>query len=152
MVLDAPTYEVQPGVIGDPMGVVGPLPGGRGGPGGIGDGGCCGVGSGNGPGLDGLPPPPRPAKRHLSPPLLVYKVEPEYSDEARKAKFQGVVVVSAEVGPDGRTRKLHVARALGLGLDEKAVEAASLWRFRPAMADGRPVPYSVVIEINFRLL
>ncbi len=154
MILDQPVPDLGLDAIGDPFGVEGPLSGGRGGPGGIGDGGCCGIGDANGPGLQGsLPPPPAPPKtRQVTRPVLIYKVEPEYSEEARKAKYQGVVVLAAEVDPAGNTRKLRVVRSLGLGLDEKAMAAAILWRFRPALDGGRPVPYTVTIEVNFRLL
>ena len=53
---------------------------------------------------------------------------------------------------NGRTGKIRVVQPLGLGLDEKAIAAAALWRFRPATAEGKAVPYSVTIEVNFRLL
>jgi protein TonB len=152
-ILEQPAPDVSLNAVGDPFGLAGPLSGGRGGPGGIGDGGCCGVGNGKGPGLGGATaPPPMPKPRKISLPVLIYKVEPEYSEEARKAKYQGVVVLVAEVDGDGKTRNMRVIRALGLGLDEKAIAAASLWRFRPATADGQPVPYPVTIEVNFRLL
>jgi TonB family protein len=139
--------------IGDPFGVDGPLSGGRGGPGGIGDGGCCGVGDGNGSRLGGdAAVVHAPRAKVARPPQLIYKVEPEYSEEARKAQFQGVVVLAAEIDASGAVQSLRIIRPLGLGLDEKAIAAASLWRFRPAMAEGRPVSYPVTIEVNFRLL
>ncbi len=81
-----------------------------------------------------------------------YRKLTEYSEEARKAKYQGVVVLVAEIDGNGNTRNIRVLRALGLGLDEKAIAAATQWRFRPAIADGQPVLYPVTIEINFRLL
>jgi TonB family protein len=84
--------------------------------------------------------------------VLIYKIEPEYSEEARKAKVQGVVVIAAEIDDGGRTRNIRVTRPLGLGLDEQAIAAAALWRFRPATADGQPVASTVTIEVNFRLL
>jgi TonB family protein len=95
--------------------------------------------------------------RHVRPklsrrPEVIFTLEPEYSDEARKARYQGVVVIVAEIGTDGRPHDLRVVRPLGLGLDEKAVEAVAQWRFRPAIADGAPVPWPATIEVTFRLL
>lgn len=111
------------------------------------------MGNGNGPRFGGTAPEARAVKpRRVSLPVLIYRVEPEYSEEARKAKFQGVVVLTAEVDASGNTRRLRVARSLGLGLDERAMAAAAQWRFRPATADGQAVPYVVTIEVNFRLL
>jgi TonB family protein len=85
-------------------------------------------------------------------PALLYKVEPEYSEEARKAKYQGTVVVYAEVDPNGRAMNLRIMQSLGLGLDEKALEAIKKWRFRPGYKDGKPVTVAATIEVNFRLL
>jgi protein TonB len=79
-------------------------------------------------------------------------LEPEYSDEARKAHFQGVVVVAAQICTDGLAHEVHIVRPLGLGLDEKAIEAVARWKFRPAIADGRPVAWPATIEVTFRLL
>jgi TonB family protein len=80
------------------------------------------------------------------------KVEPEYSEEARKAKFQGVVVLYVEVDASGRATNMRVIHGLGLGLDEKAMEAVKQWRFRPGMKDGKPVRVAAQIEVSFRLL
>jgi TonB family protein len=55
------------------------------------------------------------------------------------------------IDPDGHTRNIRIARALGLGLDDKAIEAVRGWRFEPARKDGRPVPVEVTVEVNFRL-
>jgi TonB family protein len=88
----------------------------------------------------------------MTPPRLLYRVEPEFSEEARKAKYQGVVVLYIDIDTKGRARNIRVARQLGLGLDEKAVEAVSEWRFRPAYLDGKPVVASAVVEVNFHLL
>src|SRR5262249_51463331 len=85
-------------------------------------------------------------------PSLFYKIEPEYSEEARKAKYQGMVVLYVEVDPSGRAQNLRVIRSLGLGLDEKAIEAVRKWRFRPGRKDGKPVTVAATIEVNFRLL
>jgi TonB family protein len=88
----------------------------------------------------------------VSAPGVLFKVEPEYSEEARKAKFQGTVVLSIVVDPSGKARDIKVIRPLGLGLDEKAIEAVSKWRFKPGMKDGVPVPVRASVEVNFRLL
>jgi TonB family protein len=85
-------------------------------------------------------------------PALVSKVEPEYSEEARAAKYQGTVVLYVEIGTDGLAHNLHVIKGLGLGLDEKAMEAIDRWRFRPGSKDGNPVQVAATIEVNFKLL
>lgn len=147
-----PVPDIRLDAIGNPLGIDGPLSGGRGGPAGIGDKGCCGVGNNDGPGLDGLARSVPASKRQMSRPILLYKIDPEYSEEARKAKVQGTVLLVAEVDENGRTGKIRVVQPLGLGLHERAIAAAERWRFRPATADGKPVPYSVTIEVNFRFL
>jgi TonB family protein len=88
----------------------------------------------------------------ISPPLLLRKVDPEYSDEARAAQYQGTAVVAVEVGPDGIAHNMKVVRGLGLGLDEKALQAISQWHFKPGAKDGEPIAVMATIEINFRLL
>jgi len=85
-------------------------------------------------------------------PRLLYKVEPDYSQEARDAKYQGTVLVYVEITPDGRATNMQVVRGLGMGLDEKAIEAISKWKFAPGTKDGVPVPVAATIEVNFRLL
>ncbi len=153
ILLDTDVPDIASERIGNPFAFDALLSGGRGGPGGIGEGGCCGVGNQNGSRVGGTTPQPSPAKtKQIRPPVLIYKIEPEYSEEARKAKVQGVVVIAAEIDDGGRTRNIRVTRPLGLGLDEQAIAAAALWRFRPATADGQPVASTVTIEVNFRLL
>jgi periplasmic protein TonB len=88
----------------------------------------------------------------VSAPVLVAKVEPEYSEDARKAKYSGTVLLSIVVGVDGLPRNVHVVRPLGLGLDEKAIEAVMKWRFRPGMKGGHAVATTAQVEVNFRLL
>ncbi|MGP8246523.1 MAG: TonB family protein [Bryobacteraceae bacterium] len=88
----------------------------------------------------------------VSAPTLIHKVEPEYSPEARAAKYQGQVTLYVEVGPDGLAHNIQVTQGLGLGLDERAVEAVSQWRFKPGMMDGQPVTVAATIQVNFRLL
>ena len=78
--------------------------------------------------------------------------EPQYSDLARLAKFQGAVVLQVEIGTDGQAHNILVRKPLGLGLDEKAAEAVRTWRFEPATRDGQPVAVKATIEVNFRLL
>lgn len=85
-------------------------------------------------------------------PLVLQKPEPEYSEEARIAKLQGTVLLSLTVGEDGRTLDLRVRKSLGLGLDEKALEAVSHWRFTPGTKEGKPVAVATSIEINFRMM
>ena len=84
-------------------------------------------------------------------PTVVARVEPDYSEEARKAKYQGTVILSIEVGADGVPRNIKVARSLGLGLDEKAIEAVKQWRFRPGQKEGQAVATAVNLEVTFRL-
>lgn len=85
-------------------------------------------------------------------PSVAYKVEPEYTETARAAKYQGTVLLYIEVGPDGAAHNIQVTRSLGLGLDEKAIEAVSQWKFNPATKDGQPVTVAATIEVNFKLL
>ncbi len=87
----------------------------------------------------------------LTPPILLAKVEPAYTPQANAAKRQGTVVLSLQVGPDGVPRNVTVVRGLGLGLDERAVEAVQKYRFVPAEKDGKPVAVNARVEVNFRL-
>ncbi len=87
----------------------------------------------------------------VSAPVLIQKVKPEYTEQARAAKYQGTVLLYVEIGPDGVPTNIRVQRSLGLGLDEKAIEAVKQWRFKPGAKDGTPVPVSATIEVNFRL-
>jgi TonB family protein len=84
--------------------------------------------------------------------VLVYSKDPEFSDEARKAKYQGVVLIGIVVDAAGRVVNPHVLQALGMGLDERALEAVKQWRFKPGMKDGRAVPVYATIHVTFRLL
>jgi TonB family protein len=87
----------------------------------------------------------------VSAPKALYAPDPEYSEEARKAKYQGTVVLWVVVGPDGRPHAIKVYRTLGMGLDEKAIEAVRNWKFEPARKDGQPVAVQINVEVNFRL-
>jgi TonB family protein len=88
----------------------------------------------------------------VSAPRLLFKVEPQYSEEAISAKFQGTVLLYVEVDEQGLPRNIRVIRPLGLGLDEKAIEAVEKWKFSPGKKDGKPVAVQAQIEVNFRLL
>ena len=85
-------------------------------------------------------------------PSVIYKKEPEYSDEARKAKYQGTVTLYVEILPDGKAHNIRVVHSLGLGLDDKAIAAVSQWKFKAGTKDGKPVPVAARVEVNFRLL
>lgn len=88
----------------------------------------------------------------ISAPVVIHSVEAEFSDEARRAKYQGVCLISLVVDAQGNPQDIHVARALGMGLDEKAIEAIRQYKFKPAMKDGKTaVPVPITIEVDFRL-
>ncbi len=161
-----PTVVVPPQVklaqasmpnLGDPSAAI-PLPpsNGTGSGGGIGSGSGGGVGVGSGPGVGegrggGIGGGVFRVGGGVSAPRAVYSPDPEYSEEARKAKYQGTCVLWLVIGPDGRPRDIRVARSLGLGLDEKAIEAVRNWKFEPALKDGRPVAVQINVEVDFRL-
>lgn len=88
----------------------------------------------------------------VSAPVPIHKVAPEYSKAARKAKLEGTVLLAIVVDIDGTTRNIRVLRSLGMGLDEKAIEAVSKWRFRPGYKEGKPVPVQANVELSFRFL
>ena len=88
----------------------------------------------------------------VSAPVILYKVEPEYSAEARRAKFQGTVAMTFQVDTSGHPINIRMVRSLGLGLDVKAMEALNQWRFRPGAKDGKPVSVFGTVEVSFRLL
>ena len=144
--------------LGDPMSHLpsGPPSNGTGSGGGIGSGNGGGVGSGEGPGVGpghggGIGGGAFRVGGGVSAPKAIYAPDPEYSEEARKAKYQGTCVLWLVVGPDGKPRDIKVARTLGLGLDEKAIEAVKQWKFEPAMKDGKPVAVQINVEVSFRL-
>lgn len=87
----------------------------------------------------------------VSAPKVLYDPDPEYSEEARKVKYHGTVVRWLVVSPEGKPQQIRVQRSLGMGLDEKAIDAVRQWRFEPARKDGQPVPAMINLEVNFRL-
>ena len=84
--------------------------------------------------------------------MLTLRIDPEYSDAARKSKLQGKVILVIEVWPDGRAHNIRIESGLGLGLDQQAVHAVEQWRFKPGTKDGSPVSINARVEVNFRLL
>jgi len=123
---------------------------------GIGDGSGGGIGSGTGAGLG-------PGSggntgggafrigKGVTPPRVIYQTDPEFSEEARKAKYQGTCVLSVVVDPNGRPTNIHVLSTLGMGLDEKAIESVKNWRFEPGQKDGHAVPVVIAVEVDFHL-
>jgi periplasmic protein TonB len=156
------------GVTGLPDGINGLPSAGSGTGGGIGTGVDGGIGSGNGPGVgpghggnigeDGNGSGGRPRSSFQQPavdsrPILLNQPHPLFTEEARKNKVQGVVRVRVLVDASGEVREVLIVRGLPDGLNEQAIRAAHLMRFRPAIRDGRPVSYwlsNVEIEFNLR--
>jgi protein TonB len=122
----------------------------------MGNGSGSGLGSGNGSGLGagsggnyggGV----KQIGGGVSAPVLVYSVEPEFSEEARKAKAAGNVLVALIVDAQGRPQNVHVLRGVGMGLDEQAVKAVQQYKFKPAMEAGKPVAVQLNVEVNFQI-
>jgi TonB family protein len=91
-------------------------------------------------------------EKGVTAPVVTYQIEPSYSEAARKAKWQGAVVVSLTVDSKGRPQNVHVVKALGMGLDEMAIEAVQKWKFKPGSKNGKAVPVQATVEVDFRLL
>ena len=115
-----------------------------------------GIGTGNGPGLGpgsggntggGV----KRIGGSVTKPELVYSVEPEFSDEARRAKMSGDVDVYLWVDEHGNPTHVRVAHGIGMGLDERAVEAVKQYRFKPAMENGKPVAVEMYVVVNFQI-
>jgi TonB family protein len=142
--------------LGDPMSHAVLPSNGTGSGSGIGSGSGGGVGSGKGPGFGpgeggGTGGGIFHVGGGVSPPRQIYAPEPEFSEEARKAKYQGVCTLGLIVGTDGRPSNIRVLNSLGMGLDEKAMEAVRNWKFEPAMKDGHPVRVEIAVEVDFHL-
>ncbi|MDR3754021.1 MAG: energy transducer TonB [Terracidiphilus sp.] len=93
-----------------------------------------------------------PGQSGVVAPTLIYEREAEFSDEARRQKYQGVCVVGIIVDAHGNPQNVHIIRALGMGLDEKAMEAIRQYRFKPGTKDGKPVPVAIAVRVDFHLL
>jgi len=115
---------------------------------GMGTGYGAGIGSGTGGNYGGGL---RRVGGAVSAPVLISHIEPEFSEEARKAKFPGVVTVSLIVDTEGLPQNVHVIRGVGMGLDEKALDAVRQYRFKPARENGHPVPVQVNVEVQFSI-
>jgi TonB family protein len=98
----------------------------------------------------------------ITPPKLIFSVEPEFSEKARKRKIQGNCVVSLIVATNGTATDIHVAKSIAdtvskkegeaaLTLDQQAIKAVSGYRFTPATYRGTPVPYRLNVEVNFQI-
>lgn len=129
------------------------ISGGPGKNGGIGFGDNGGVGPGSGTGWG--PGPGSgiyiPGVGGVSQPVPVFTPEAEFSDEARHQKYQGVCIISVIIDAQGNPQNPRVVQRLGMGLDEKAVDAVLRYRFKPAKKDGKPVPVRISVMVNFRL-
>ena len=161
-----PTIKMPPNVVlpnnnlpnlGDPRtSIVGPASNGSGSGAGLGSGDGGGIGSGSGAGYGpgeggGYGGGLYHVGGGVSPPVLIYSVDAEFSDEARRAKYQGVSVVSLIVDAHGLPQRIRVVRKLGMGLDEKAVEAVRQYKFKPSTYQGKAVPVEITIEVNFHI-
>lgn len=106
---------------------------------------------------DAVPSPDYPSGIYkvggrISAPVVKHQVTAQFTDEARRAKYQGICLIGLIVDTHGKPQNVHVTLPLGMGLDEKAIEAVRQYRFKPALKDGAiPVPVQIVIEIDFRL-
>jgi len=146
---------------GDPNGVPGKPSGGPGNGGGIGPGNGTGIGPGKGGGYG-------PGENGgtggggvgylgaggggITPPTLLSKTEPEYSEDARKARLQGTVLLRIVVDTQGVASNIAVSKSLGLGLDDRAIDAVKKWKFKPGKVNGKPAAVEAYVEVNFRLL
>ncbi len=139
-----------------PMMPAAPPSNGTGSGGGIGSGSGGGVGVGHGPGVGagsggGIGGGVYKVGGGISAPQAISSPDPDYTEEARRAKKQGTCVLWLIVNAAGRPRDIKVVRGLGLGLDAKALEAVRQWRFQPALKDGKPVDVQISVEVEFHL-
>ncbi len=123
---------------------------------GIGSGSGGGVGSGTGPGVGpgsggGMGGGVFRIGKGVTPPRVIYQTDPEFSEEARKAKYQGTCVLGLVVDANGRPTAIRVLSALGMGLDEKAIESVKNWKFEPGKKDGHDVAVEIAVEVDFHL-
>jgi protein TonB len=162
---EEPTIMVQPDIklalnnfpnLGDPKSSAVIPSNGTGSNSGIGSGSNGGVGSGDGRGLGpgsgmGTGGGAYRPGRGVTAPRVIYQTDPEFSEEARKAKYQGTCVLGVVVDANGRPTNIRVLSALGMGLDEKAMESVKNWKFEPGQKDGHAVPVEIAVEVDFHL-
>lgn len=151
---EVPDVETDDSAAEDPAGVVGGIEGGvEGGViggilggviGGELDGQLGGVLGGTGSG------PYRPGPE-VTAPVSIYKVDPPYTEDARKARVQGIVILEAVVDERGNVTRVEVLKPLAAGLDQNAVEAIRQWKYEPGRKDGVPVPVLITVSVSFRL-
>jgi periplasmic protein TonB len=145
--------------LGDPAAPAMPNPAfsnGTGSGAGIGSGSGGGVGKGTGPGIGegrggGIGGGVFRVGGGVLAPKPLATPDPQYTEEARQAKYEGTCVLAMIVGPDGKPRDIRIQRGLGMGLDQKAIDAVRQWRFDPATKDGRPVAVQISVEVSFKL-
>ncbi|MGC2450171.1 MAG: TonB family protein [Candidatus Sulfotelmatobacter sp.] len=89
--------------------------------------------------------------RGVTLPRVIYSPPAEFSEAARASGYQATSVLTLTVGSDGKPRDIQVKNKIGMGLDEKAVEAVRSWRFTPALKDGKPVAVQIAVEVDFHL-
>jgi len=87
----------------------------------------------------------------VSPPRVIIQPEPEYSEKARVAGYEGICTLALIVEADGKPSHIRVVNPLGMGLDEKTIEAVRNWRFQPALKNGKPVAVQIAVEVEFHL-
>jgi protein TonB len=83
-------------------------------------------------------------------PKKVRNVDPAYPPIAQSARVQGVVILEATIGPDGRVQDVRVLRSIPL-LDSAAIEAVRQWQYTPTLLNGVPVPVIMTVTVNFTL-
>jgi protein TonB len=87
----------------------------------------------------------------VSAPVVIRSVDPDFTEQARRANFQGSVTLALIIDANGNPQNVHVTNHLGMGLDEKAVEAVQQYKFRPALYQGHPVAVQIVVDVDFHL-
>lgn len=144
------------GVANAPVMPAAPPSNGTGSGGGIGSGSGGGLGVGHGPGVGagsggGIGGGVYKVGGGISAPTAISSPDPDYTEEARRAKKQGTCVLWLIVDSTGHPRDIRVIRGLGFGLDEKALQAVKQWKFQPALKDGRPVDVQISVQVDFHL-
>lgn len=142
---------------GDPLAKLTNFSNGPGSGAGMGDGQAGGIGNGKGRGFGpgdggGIGGGVYGVGGGVTRPVLIYQVMPEFSEEARKAKHSGIVTLAAIIDTGGKARDIRVVKSVGMGLDEKAIEAVTQWKFRPGMKDGQAVNVRMTVLVTFHLL